>query len=147
MTLSWYAVIFAEGQNCKALSFATCSRNQTTFSIAQAATMTENKVLKAIIKMEMLSKCGHFFHTFPCLLWPCWNSIITWPQNCNWEVFSLFWLSAEPTWQVRSRLSAEGLAEQFPRMEKKIQRESHPFCWWTVNIPKWQPQFNWYRSK
>lgn len=29
MTLSWYAVIFAEGQNCKALSFATCSINQT----------------------------------------------------------------------------------------------------------------------
>lgn len=29
MTLSWYAVIFAVGQNCKALSFATCNMNQT----------------------------------------------------------------------------------------------------------------------
>lgn len=41
MTLSWYAVMFAEGQNCKTLSFATCKQKA-------SAAIHGNRVLKII---------------------------------------------------------------------------------------------------
>lgn len=119
MTLSWYAVIFAVGQNCKALSFATCDTNQTK---AHFLWQKQQPFMRMTSWRELSAcECCPNVATSHCLSWPCWNSVIIWPQNCCWEVFCLSLLSAEQTWQVRFGLSAEGQAKQFPSRAAYLQ--------------------------